>query len=319
MLLQTRGRMTAQDLAGELEVSERTIYRDVNALSFSGVPVYAECGPGGGISLIESYQSDLTGLTRDEVRALFMVSIPPALTELGLDHELRAAMLKLSAALPSTLRGDEQRTRQRIYIDPNIWDKERSFTPAAHLQTVQQAVWNLSALEIKYHSVLGPNVGLLETRLDPYGVVAKAGEWYVIARREDYLTVLKITRIEQAKIIDESFQIPDDFDLVRFWQGWCRDVEQVQYSFPVKLRVAPSLIPKMSYFFGTRIIEIIQQTGEPDSIGWTTLEISFESHEDARSRLLRFGGVVEVLEPIALRYSLKDYAEQILAVYSDGK
>lgn len=319
MLLQTRGRMTAQDLSAELEVSERTVYRDINALSFSGVPVYAERGPGGGISLIESYRSDLTGLTKDEVRALFMLSIPTALTELGLDKELRAALLKLSAALPSPLRDDEQRARQRIHIDPESWEKDRSIAPVAHLQTVQQAVWNLRVLEVKYHSALGPNVGFLEARLKPYGIVAKAGEWYLVAQREDHLTVIKITRIEQAQIIDESFQIPGDFDLEEFWQGWCREVEQSQYTFPVKLRIAPSLVPKLAYFFGPGIEENIQDAGEPDPMGWITLEIVFESHEDARGRLLRFGGVVEVLEPIALRYSLKDYAEQILAVYSDGK
>jgi predicted DNA-binding transcriptional regulator YafY len=162
-------------------------------------------------------------------------------------------------------------------------------------------------------------VGLLEARLEPYGMVTKAGEWYLVAQREDHLTVIKISRIEQALILEETFRIPSDFDLVKFWQGWCQEVERVQYTFPVKLRISPSLIPKLSYFFGPGIEENIQLAGEPDPMGWITLEIPFESHEDARGRLLRFGGVVEVLEPLALRYSLKDYAEQILAVYSDGK
>src|SRR5512136_703550 len=121
MLLQARGRMTAQELAAELEVSERTIYRDINALSASGVPVYAESGPGGGCALLDSYRTNLTGLDQDEVRALFMLSIPAPLDQLGVSQELRTALLKLSAALPDTRRGDEERTRQRIHLDSTWW------------------------------------------------------------------------------------------------------------------------------------------------------------------------------------------------------
>ena len=102
-----------------------------------------------------------------------------------------------------------------------------------------------------------------------------------------------------------------------FWQDWCKDIEQYQYAFPVKLRISPIFVPKLPYFFGRGIQETIQNAGEPDERGWITLEIPFESHEDARGRLLRFGGVIEVIEPLALRYSLKDYAEQILGVYSE--
>jgi predicted DNA-binding transcriptional regulator YafY len=317
MLLETRGRMTAQELSEKLEVSERTIYRDVNALSFAGVPIYAERGPNGGISLIESFKSDLTGLTRDEVRALFMVSIPPALTDLGLDQDLRAAMLKLSAALPSTLRSDEVRTMQRIHIDPAPWRKEHSSESVPHLQTVQKAVWESKVLAIQYRSMLGPNVGLLDANLQPYGVVAKAGVWNVVAKRKDHIAVVNISHIEQAQILDETFRIPEDFDLVKFWKAWCEGIEKYQYAFPVKMRIAPSLIPKLPYFFGEGIRESLQQCGNPDEDGWITVEIPFESHEEARGRLLRFGGVIEVLEPIALRFSLKDYAEQIIGVYSD--
>src|SRR5512147_2861952 len=139
MLLQARGRMTAQELARELEVSERTIYRDINALSASGVPVYAESGPGGGCALLDSYRTNLTGLTADEARALFMLSIPAPLDQLGVGQELRAALLKLSAALPSSRRPDEERARQRIHIDSLAWFQGED--PVPHLHTLQQAVW----------------------------------------------------------------------------------------------------------------------------------------------------------------------------------
>ena len=133
MLLQARGRMTAQELAAELEVSERTIYRDINALSASGVPVYAESGPGGGCALLDSYRTNLTGLTADEARALFMLNIPAALDQLGVTQELKAALLKLSAALPEARRRDEERIRQRIHLDSTWWFQAEE--PLPHLQT----------------------------------------------------------------------------------------------------------------------------------------------------------------------------------------
>ena len=137
MLLQTRGRMTARDLAEELEVTQRTIYRDLNALSAAGVPIFAERGPGGGISLIERYRSDLTGLNQDEIRALFMLGMPPALAELGLDQDLKAALLKLAASLPADSLGDEQRVRQRIHIDLFPWQSQSVNAPPTSLQTLQ--------------------------------------------------------------------------------------------------------------------------------------------------------------------------------------
>lgn len=129
MLLQTRGNMTAQALGEELEVSERTIYRDVEALSFAGIPVYAERGPGGGIALLDSYRTSLTGLNRDEVRALFMLSIPAPLDELGVTADLKAALLKLSAALPAVGRDEQIMARQRIHLDSVAWSQPEQPVP----------------------------------------------------------------------------------------------------------------------------------------------------------------------------------------------
>ena len=146
MLLQARGRMTAQELAQELEVSERTIYRDINALSASGVPVYAESGPGGGCALLDSYRTNLTGLTADEARALFMLSIPAPLDQLGVTQELKAALLKLSAALPEARRSDEERIRQRVYLDSLNWFQDADAVP--HLPAIYRAVWDDRKLAI---------------------------------------------------------------------------------------------------------------------------------------------------------------------------
>ena len=315
MILQTRGRSTAQALAAELEVSERTIYRDIIALSSAGVPVYAERGPGGGIRLVERYRSDLTGLTKAEVQALFMLSIPPAINDLGLNQELKAALLKLSAALPSTLRGAPQHIRQRIYIDPTPRHINRPETPLPHLPTVQQAVWEQRVIDIQYRSILG-HVGPLEALIHPYGLVSKAGFWYLVGKRRDHLAVVRVDAILEATLKAESCTRPDDFDLPLFWAQWCEQEAANRSRFPVLARLSPRLIPRLAYLFGDEDLTRRAQAAEPDSRGWITLELPFEYHEQARERLLPLGGAVEVLEPLALRYSIQDYAQQILAVYS---
>jgi predicted DNA-binding transcriptional regulator YafY len=168
MILQTRGKVTARELSAELEVSERTVYRDVTALSISGIPVYTERGPGGGIRLVEQYRSNLTGLTREEVRALYMIGIPQPLVQLGFGPELRAAMLKLAASLPSSLKSDEVLARQRIHIDPEPWDRDRRPVMMPYLQTIQQAVWQGRVLDIRYELFAGPQVDSLDVVLHPF-------------------------------------------------------------------------------------------------------------------------------------------------------
>ena len=148
MLLQARGRLTAPKLAQELEVSERTIYRDIDALSAAGVPVYGEAGAGGGYALLDSYRTNLTGLTEGEVRALFMLSIPKPLADLGVGRELGAALRKLAAALPSARRDDEERVRQRFLLDAVGWEQVEESAP--HLPTVHQAVWEDRRLHLAY-------------------------------------------------------------------------------------------------------------------------------------------------------------------------
>ncbi len=317
MLLQTRDRMTAGELAIELEVSERTVYRDINALSVSGVPVYAERGPGGGISLIESYRSDLTGLNKNEVRALFMLSIPPALTELGMDQELRAAMLKISAALPATLRGDEQGVRQRIHIDPSPWEQKPVVSSVSFLHRIHQAVWEMHVLDIRYRPLFRPEMSPIISRVCPYGLVSKAGEWHLVAQRQDHMIVLEISRLEVVELLPEKFDRPADFELIDFWEHWCQKMAENRPRYPVVVRVAPKILPNLQYFFKDRILRTISSAEQQEEGSWLTLEIGFEYHDQARWHLLRLGGDVEVLEPLALRYSIQDFAAQIQTRYDE--
>jgi len=312
MLLQTRGNMNAQALAEELEVSERTIYRDVEALSFAGIPVYTERGPGGGIALLDSYRTTLTGLSRDEVRALFMLSIPTPLDDLGVSADLKAALLKLSAALPKISHDEQALSHQRIHLDSVAWKQREQ--PVPHLQTIHQAVWQDLKLQLRYD--LG-YFGEIELMVDPYGLVAKTTVWHLVCARKGHLRVLKVPQIIEARVLDENFERPVDFDLVAYWQIWCEQNEKRLSNFLVKVRAAPDLNPYLWTHFGERVADPGAIQDSPDEDGWITVTLQFEHFEDARRRLLGYGRAVEVLEPVALRRSIKDYAWQIHDLYSD--
>lgn len=310
LLLQARGRMTAAELAEQMEVSVRTIYRDIDALSGAGVPLYTDRGPGGGCSLLDSYRTNLTGLTQDEVQALFMLSIPSPLVELGVSQQLKTALLKLSAALPSTRRDAEERVRSRIHLDSTWWFQ--SGEPVPHLPTIQEAVWADRRLVIRYRLPFG---GQIERRVDPYGLVAKAGVWYLVCGRAGSVRSILVSEVLDARVEDATFERADSFDLSRWWQEWCETYEAHCRAYPVRLRIAPGLVPFLSMHFGHAARELVERAGPADEEGWLMLTLPFESLEAARSRILGFGNAVEVVEPRALRESVLDHAAQIVDLY----
>ncbi|RPJ24298.1 MAG: WYL domain-containing protein [Chloroflexi bacterium] len=310
MLIQSRGQMTAQELADELEVSERTIYRDITALSTSGVPVYASRGPGGGVRLIEEYRTTLTGLTPDEARALFMMSIPAPLMQLGVGEKFKGALLKLSASLPNTRRADEVRTRQRIHLDSSWWFQSQQQVP--YLPVIQQALWQDRCLRIKVRWEFFNTE--FEQDAEPYGLVAKANIWYLVYGRGGTPKVTRVSQIVEAELMPECFIRPPDFDLEAFWKHWCRDYES-QPPFCARVRIAPEALPMLAEYVGDRARGQLVPAPVPDPDGWVTLELPFESFITARTRLLGLGRAVEVLEPVSLRRSLIDFAEQIVGFY----
>ncbi len=310
ILLQTRGTLTARDLSLELEVSERTIYRDVEALSMAGVPVYAERGPGGGISLLEEYRTNLTGLTGEEVQALFMLSIPSPLLELGVGDELKAALLKLSAALPDARQQDQQVARQRIHLDASWWGQ--SGRPGPHLSTVQQAVWQEKRLRIVTRTLFG---GEIELVVEPLGLVAKASDWHQVVLREGRPRVYRIADLVDAEMLPERFERPMDFDLVRFWEQHCAEVELERGLYAVKVRVSSGLMREFRWHFGEQAESALAEAGPPDDQGWRVVDLSFRNEMEARARMLSLGGAAQVLEPDVLRLSVIDFAEQTLGVY----
>lgn len=310
LLLQARGQMTARQLASELAVSERTIYRDIDALSLAGVPVYGEAGPEGGYALIDSYRTNLTGLTEHEVRALFMLSIPAPLADLGVGQELQAALRKLSAALPDAMRQDERKARQRIHLDSNWWHQGGERVP--FLQTIQAAIWQ----DRKLNVVDRPHVAVeIERVVDPYGLVAKAGVWYLVCAGAGRIRVFRIADLVALQPTEETFDRPVDFDLVEFWTDWCESQERHQTDFGAVVRVAPTSLPDIERSLGKDVRVSATKLDELDADGWLRLELSFSSFEEARERILSFGRGVEVIAPQSLRRSVLDYAEQIVDLY----
>lgn len=314
MLLQARGRMTAEQLAQELEVSVRTIYRDIDALGMAGVPVYCERGPGGGCQLLDSYSTTLTGLTQDEVRALFALSIPSPLSDLGLGRDLRAALFKLAAALPAYRRGDEERVRQRIHVDSVGWSGANE--PVPHLETIQKAIWGDQGIHLTYRL---PFDVCAQWLVEPYGLVAKAGAWYLVCARDGHMRTLRVSLAVDVQVANESFERQEGFDLVTYWQAWSANYLRNRPRYPVSVRVAPGLLPYLPQYFGEAMRETIAQAGPPDAQGWLQLTLNFDSLEAARKEILSYGCAVEVLEPRALRDSVLDYACQIVSLYGAGE
>ena len=314
MLLQARGKITAEELAVELGVSERTIYRDIEALSFAGVPVYAERGPGGGIGLLEPYRTSLTGLKAVEAQALSMLNIPAPLLDLGVGEPLKAALLKLSAALPAEGMTARQAAHERILLDATWWGQSAKAGP--YLQILQQAVMEDRRLGItnRVHYRLE-----IEHEVEPLGLAAKTNQWYLVALRQGRPQAYRTTDLAKVELLDETFTRPADFDLADFWRGYCGEVEAQRSAYWVTARISPQLAGDFHWFMGEAAEGILAEAGEADAQGWLTVRMSFESESQARERLLGMGGAAEVIAPVALRKSVVDFAAQVLSRYGEGQ
>lgn len=316
MLLQSRGRMTAQALAAELEVSVRTIYRDVEALSLAGVPVYADRGPGGGCALLDNYRTTLNGIEADEARALFMLSASSLLPELGLGPVLRQALLKLRAALPDERQHEADWVSRRIYLDWTAWQVPAA--PASHVAAVQQAVWEDRKLRLRYRIATSFYRRDFEKVVDACALVAKAGAWYVVAGEERQLRVYAVAELLAVEVLPEHFVREAAFDLAGFWRAWCASQAAEGGGLDVTLRVAPAVAADVPLYFGgeARNVTLESPVSGDD---WPRVQATFASLEQARAVLLACGGAVEVLEPPGLRLSIADFARQIIGVYSGGE
>lgn len=306
LLLQVNKRLTARHLAGRLEVSERTILRDMEALGAAGVPVTAERGAGGGWGLVQGYRSDLTGLNAAETQALFLVNSSRLLADLGMGRAADAALIKLMASLPIRSQRDVEYTRQRLHIDGAGWYQSGEAFPL--LPALQEAVWQEQQVQMEYQRADGSTV---ERRVNPLGLVAKGSVWYLVAEADGSLRSYRVSRVQAACLSDVACVRPPGFDLAAFWEQSVAELKAGVPRYPATLRVAPNLLTRMRR---SRIPRVEREDG-PDKAGWTTLSVVFEVESEACDFILRLGAGVEVIEPAALRSRVRQLAESIVAVY----
>ncbi len=310
LLLQAGGGATASQLARELEVSVRTVYRDVEALSEAGVPVYSEPGRGGGVRLIDGYRTRLTGLTSDEADAVLLAGLPGAAADLGLGTVLATAQLKMLAALPPELRGRATRIAERVHIDMPGWFQRPEQTPA--LATVADALWHDHRLAITYRR----RDRAVERTLDPLGLVMKAGTWYLIARDHSDIRSYRASRILTATPTGESFTRPTPFDLADHWQAAAEEFARSMLRVSAHCRIDTAHVNLLRLMNDPAAVrDALTSMGPPDPDGWADITVPAESYEVLAHALLPLGAHIEVLTPPELRAAMSDTATAMLARY----
>lgn len=311
LLLQTRGQMTAAELASELEVSERTVHRDVEALSAAGIPVYSTRGPHGGVTLVEGYRTRLTGMTAEEAEALFLSGVPGPAAELGLGTVMAAARLKVLAALPPELRSRASRLVERFHLDVTGWFQTGEDVPL--LNVLSEAVWDGRVLEVVYDR----GDRLVERHLRPLGLVLKAGIWYLVADSEGVVHTYRAARFRHAAASGERFERGEGFDLASYWTestaAYERDAERVE----VTLRVGPTAMHALVDLAGRQAVREAERLTPPenDPEGWTVLRLRMDWPAEVPARLLALGSEAEVIAPLDVRARVALLAQQVADRY----
>jgi predicted DNA-binding transcriptional regulator YafY len=301
LLLQAKGRLSARMLADELEVCERTVYRDVDALSASGVPVHSERGARGGVVLAAGYRAALTSLGDQEVRALFASASNP-IADLGLGGSLSRSLEILAGALPEGRRRSAERARGRIYIDAKRW--MQADQPREHLADLQRAIWQDLRVRLHYRDRTGK---ITKRTVEPLGLVAKAGIWYVAARFGKEMRVFRAERIIDVRVTDERFAWPDDFNLEQFWREWSAALADRTPRYAVTLRIcddSQSVRDALAWFEAR-----FDEDGRVAHVTYPVLEI-------ALGDVLALGGRVEVIGPLELRQRVVACARGVMQRYA---
>jgi predicted DNA-binding transcriptional regulator YafY len=308
LLLQAHHQMTSRVLAERLEVSERTIHRDMEALSLAGIPVVAERGTGGGWSLLNEYRTNLSGLNEAEIQSLFVSPSPKLLADLRLEKASEGALLKLLSALPAMYRRGAEQARRRILVDAGGWSSQEESVPL--IPVLQEAVWLEQKVRITYQR--GGGCDPVERTVEPLGLVAKGSAWYLVARVDDSLRSYRVSRISAVERLEESFSPPAGFDLAQYWEESAKTFKATLPKYSAVFRVAPGVFPllRVAGRFA-RVGEVVETF--PD--GWLKVEVSFDVEEMACQYALSFGASLEVLEPPALREKVIAAAKETVQFY----
>jgi predicted DNA-binding transcriptional regulator YafY len=320
-MLQSRGRVSARTLAEHLEVSTRTVYRDIDELSASGVPVVVERGPAGGFELLEGWRTTLTGLTPHESQTLFLSGLPGPVAELGLGDTMASAHLKLLAALPRAWQLEAQRVSSRFHVDLAGW--YRRVKPVEHLRALADAVWADRWVAIRYESW----EGVVDRELEPLGLVIKAGEWYLAAlprhgraRARGRVPTPRTYRVSNIRelTVNEPFARAPDFDLSAYWAESTRRFECDIYRVTAEIRLSPrgrKLLRNENAAVEDAIDRAADGAGPGVNDGWLRVVIPIESIGHATGQLLALGSDVEVLGPAELRDRVRDTARAVADAY----
>jgi predicted DNA-binding transcriptional regulator YafY len=307
--LQARGRATAPALAEECGVSLRTIYRDVDALSAAGIPIYSERGNLGGYRLVNGYRTRLNGMSALEAEALFLSGLSGQVAELGLGAACASAQDKLLAALPAEMRDGAGRMRLRFHLDVPGWFGQ-SEHPAC-LPQLAEAVWGERRIQIRYRSWTAEK----ERVLDPLGIVLKGGAWYLVARTEDTVRTFRVSRIQELNLLDGQIAVSENFNLAAYWTENARRFEQEHQLERATLRLSPWAIKMMGSYLPPFAVAGAA-ISEPDNDGWRTVSLPIGPFDHAAHDLLRFGAEAEVLAPDELRVLVARSVAQLGALYA---
>lgn len=314
LLLQTRGRMTAEALAAEFEVSVRTIYRDIDQLSAAGTPVYADRGRSGGFQLLDGYRTRLTGLTDEEAETLFLGGLSGPAAQMGFSGAVTTMQLKLLAALPPERQAAAERLAGRFHLDPVGWYQDAE--EAERLPAIAQAVWNSRRIRVRYESWKGE----VERDLEPLGLILKGGLWYLAARpagpsHRDPRTY-RVSNILDLVVSDETFERPRGFGLADWWAGTSKRFEAEIFTGEARLRLTKTGLKRLARLGVEQARRAAAARVGPD--GWAETTVPIESVAHAATDLLRLGAEAEVLEPQTLRAAMKDIAARLGVLYRGG-
>lgn len=308
LLLQAGGTVTAGELAEALEVSERTIYRDILALSAAGVPVYAEQGRAGGYRLLDGYRTKLNGLSRAEAEALFLSGLPGPARDMGLGDVLAVAELKVAAALPAPMRDAAGRARQRFHLDVPGWFEDPA-QPPPWLAELARAVWDDRVVRLRYE-----RREVVTRTVEPYGLVLKNGAWYLVGRVGGDLRVYRVDRIVDLTVDAAAFTRDPAFDLGAFWAVRADDFVRQVLAERATIRVTPAGLRLLRH--AVESLAVREAVHHPaDEEGRVVLELPVESVAVAYTQLLRLGPEVEVLAPAPLRDLMRAAAQRLTALY----
>ena len=311
LLLQTHGLLSARALAERLEVSERTVHRDMEALSIAGVPVYAEKGRHGGYALVDSYRTDLTGLTESELRSLVLATAPGVLADLGLGQAADRALIKLLAGLPDARRRAAEAARGYLYVDPTGWRRAEEAAP--FLPALELALRIGRQVAISYERAFDASV--VDRVANPLGLVAKGSVWYLAATVDGQARTYRASRLRAVTILEATAERPDGFDLATFWHESSAEFRATLPVHRVVLRVAPEAMSRirLGWRFAT-----LETEGEPDADGWIACTIRADSEDVAVECALSMAGGCEVIEPDLVRERVAAAARATLERVGSG-